>query len=316
MAQGCSIWKVRASLALYLQSLDPTKTFPLSSSIVCEEGHLLAGYVQESTEQDYASQHVQQTRRERKNKGKKEKLPTNDYFHGDRATFLVWQCMQLILREQMRILIDEMGWPVELEAITRDLWTLLVSSSRIPPAPMDYEKGEEKATSYSGPRAGDRYPHRGRKKYGRRGATKIKKQEDAMDEDEPPDDVDNSGVRDDVGGETTDGGRGSESSEGESSPSSYFSDADDERPRPNGKSRPGSPSISTAPSPGSNPLNEPAIPDLNPYATPKLRPPVRGLSRRHPEDPRSHPRMDYLLYIIYLACITLRLPVFLSDIFQ
>ena len=215
----------------------------------------------------------------------------------------------------MRILIDEMGWPVELEAITRDLWTLLVSSSRIPPAPIDYEKGEEKATSYSGPRAGDRYAHRGRKKYGPRGATKIKKQEDAMDEDEPPDDADTSGIRDDGGGETTDG-RGSESSEGESSPSSYFSDADDERPRPNGKSRPGSPTLSTATSPGPNALNNSSIPDPNPYNPPKPRPPIRGFNLQHPEDPRAHPRLDYLLYIIYLACITLRLPVFLSDIFQ
>ncbi|GAA5940534.1 TFIIB-type zinc finger domain-containing protein [Sporobolomyces koalae] len=298
----------------------------LSGSIVCEEGHLLAGYVQESTEQEYASQHVLQTRRERKNKGKKQRLPTNDYFHGDRATFLVWQCMQLILREQLRVLVDELGWPVELEAVARDLFALLVASSQIPPAPSDFDKGQENPGSYSGPRPGDRFPKRGRQKYGPRGRPKPKTEHDLVSEEPVDDDDDDAAERRSVVGEhdnngTRDDGedeaeRHSETSEGESSPSSYYSDADDERPRPGGPSRRTSPTISAAPSPGPGALDDPVMQNLNPYAPPKPRPPVHAYGPRQTLDPRAHPRLDFLLYIIHLACITLRLPVFLSDIFK
>ncbi|GAA5880969.1 hypothetical protein JCM16303_004620 [Sporobolomyces ruberrimus] len=297
----------------------------LSGSIVCEEGHLLAGYVQESTEAEYASQHVLQTRRERKNKGKKERPPSNDYFHGDRSTFLVWQCMQLILREQLRILIDELGWPVELEAVTRDLFALLVASSRVPCAPFDYEQGVEQAGSYSGPRAGDRYTKRGRTNYGPRGATTSKSHEesDASDHDDRREDGERSGratgnARNRQGERDSSDGSGTDSSEGESSPSSYFSDADDERPRlrrqgrRQGSSSPGGPPAQ----PSSVHVPEVIGPKSYGYPSSKARPPLHTFSQQPSDDPRTQPRMDYLLYILYLACVSLRLPVFLSDIFH
>ncbi|GAA6019795.1 hypothetical protein JCM11491_000271 [Sporobolomyces phaffii] len=290
----------------------------LSGSIVCEEGHLLAGYVQESTEAEYGSQHVLQTRRERKNKAKRDKLPKNDHFHGDRATFLVWQCMQLILREQLRVLIDDLGWPVELEAVTRDLFALLVASSSVPPAPVDFELGTEAPGSYSGPRTGDRYTKRGRKKYGPRGGqanlVKPDESDDDMDADPRARDEDSA----DGDGDTSrasrtthaqDGRESGESSEGESSPSSIFSDADDaddERPRRGARSRRTSP-ITSAPA-------SPVLPKTNPYNPPKPRPPIHGPPSRQSDDVRSQPRLDYLLYLVYLGCVTLRLPVFLSDI--
>ncbi|GAA5901544.1 hypothetical protein JCM5296_006808 [Sporobolomyces johnsonii] len=276
----------------------------LSGSIVCEEGHVLTGYVQETTESQEPSQHVQQTRRQRKNKQRKERVPANDYFHGDRGTFLVWQCMQFILREQLRVLIDEMGWPAELEAVTRDLWAMLVASSRVPPTPMDYERGEENAGSYSGPRPGDRYIRSGRPKWGGRVKKDAKGEaDDATDEDG-------------AGSTTEQSGHASGSGSDESSVSSYFSDADadDERPRDGSRSRRGTPTASAAESPAPSAPGTPAPPEPNIYAPPKPRPPAAGPSARNKDDPRAHPRMDYLLLVIYLACITLRLPVFLSDI--
>ncbi|BGP26246.1 RNA polymerase I specific transcription initiation factor Rrn7 [Rhodotorula toruloides] len=280
----------------------------LSGSIVCEEGHLMQGYVQETTEtQEGPSQHTQTTRRMRKGRTKKEKPPSNDHFHGDRSKFLVWQCMQLILREQLRVLIDEMGWPVELEAVTRDLWTMLVASSRVPAAPVDYEKGEEPAGSYSGPRSGDRYTRAGRKPYGRRGAKKLAKKELDEYDDDAGDDAE------DGGGATTDA-EGADEDEEESDADSYFSegqDADDERSRPGAASRP----------------NSPFSRQLSPHAaiTDSQVPPARypqhqrqRLTPKQPksDDPRDHPRMEYTLLVIYLACITLRLPVFLADLFR
>ncbi|GAA5931024.1 hypothetical protein JCM1841_005460 [Sporobolomyces salmonicolor] len=277
----------------------------LSGSIVCEEGHVLTGYVQETTESQEPSQHVQQTRRQRKNKQRKERVPANDYFHGDRGTFLVWQCMQLILREQLRVLIDEMGWPAELEAVTRDLWAMLVASSRVPPAPVDYERGEEPAGSYSGPRSGDRYIRSGRPKWGGR----VKKE--AKGEADDATDEDGAGSTTEQSGHASGGG-----SSDESSVSSYFSDADadDERPRDGSRSRRGTPTASAATSPAPSAPANPAPPEPNLYAPPKPRPPASGPPARNKDDPRAHPRMDYLLLVIYLACMTLRLPVFLSDI--
>lgn len=277
--------------------------------------------MQESNEQEYASQHVLQTRRERKNKGKKEKPPSNDYFHGDRSTFLVWQCMQLILREQLRVMIDELGWPVELEAVTRDLFALLVASSRVPPAPSDYERGQEAAGSYSGPRPGDRYTKRGRAKYGPRGGAKSKERHGSeepvvpIDGDEDTTRADTTIEAEQMQGDTTEAG-GSETSSGQSSPSSYFSDADDERPRPGARSRRNSPMNMTTPTTDASAPTGALTSGANPYLPPKARPPLHGIAPRQTDDPRAQPRMDYLLYLIYLACASLRLPVFLSDIFQ
>ncbi|PRQ71839.1 hypothetical protein AAT19DRAFT_9954 [Rhodotorula toruloides] len=283
----------------------------LSGSIVCEEGHLMQGYVQETTEtQEGPSQHTQTTRRMRKGRTKKQKPPSNDHFHGDRATFLVWQCMQLILREQLRVLIDEMGWPVELEAVARDLWTMLVTSSKVPAAPVDYEKGEEPAGSYSGPRAGYRYTRAGRRPYGRRGAKKSVKKELDEEEEDAEDDTGDGG-----GATTTDAEREDED-EDESDADSYFSegqDADDERPRAGAASRTGSP-FSRQPSPHATGDSQEQPPASARYPQHKRRSLVPAQPRS--DNPRDHPRMEYTLLVIYLACITLRLPVFLADLFR
>ncbi|GAA6061300.1 hypothetical protein JCM10212_005414 [Sporobolomyces blumeae] len=313
----------------------------LSGSIVCEEGHLLAGYVQESIEAEQPSQHFLQARRERRGRGRKPKPPSNDHFHGDRATFLVYQAMQLILREQLRVLVDDLGWPVQLEPVARDLWTLLVASSDVPAAPVDFANGDENPASYSGPRPGDRYTVRGRGKYKTKGKANVKSDpvdDNALDVDADGDDDDDDDeaagrsyaydsqtrtTNPDRDGESID----TDSSEGESSPSSYFSegdDADDERPRPDGASRRASPSGLAGPSRSTTPFlaveaktAEGSQPDpVNPYEPPPPRLPRRGMARPIVHDPRAHPRLDFLLYIIYLACVTLRLPVFLSDIFR
>lgn len=274
----------------------------------------MQGYVQETTEtQEGPSQHTQTTRRIRKGRTKKEKPPSNDHFHGDRATFLVWQCMQLILREQLRILIDEMGWPVELEAVARDLWTMLVASSNVAAAPVDHEKGEEPAGSYSGPRPGDRYTRAGRKPYGRRGAKKPVKKD--PDEDEA--DAEEDGGT--AGGTTTTDAEDADEDDEESDADSYFSegqDADDERPRAGAASRANSP-FSRQPSPGgagatTHSQDEPAAATRYPQHK------RRSLAPAQPktDDPREHPRMEFTLLVIYLAGVTLRLPVFLADLFR
>ncbi|GAA5873486.1 hypothetical protein JCM3774_002429 [Rhodotorula dairenensis] len=331
----------------------------LSGAVVCEEGHLLAGYVQETTEaQEGPSQHTQTTRRIRKNRTRKQKPPANDHFHGDRERFLLWQAMQLILREQLRVLIDELGWPVELEAVTRDLWSLLVASSgerAVPAAPRDYHLDDEPAASYSGPRKGDRYNRAGRNPYGTRGVKKEDSDragpggvgggdgdDDGGDGQDPPAGGRSGGRGDDEsrGGSGTDSERdtapraaaGELQSDEDSDADSYFSedqDADDERAPPTSKkrrSRRPSPAdgfgAHSAPGPGGGGGEETSNARTGwrsfgrggRYPAHKRRrvapPPPRS------DDPRDQPRLEYTLLVIYLACITLKLPIMLGDLFH
>ncbi|BGP18223.1 hypothetical protein JCM10213_007851 [Rhodosporidiobolus nylandii] len=313
----------------------------LSGSIVCEEGHLLQGYVQESTEtQEGPSQYTQTTRRIRKNKGRKQKPPSNDHFHGDRARFAVYQAMQLIFREQLRVVIDELGWPAEIEPVARDLWAMLVASSQVPPAPRDFDKGEEPAGSYSGPRAGDRYTKSGRRKKMR---TRKKRGSDDEGEEEDGEAEDGSaggagggagGTRAGSGangaapaagasGATTDterqsggssDGGGSSDSDGASSTFSFAGDdvdggdADDERAPSAPASRPGSPS--PPPTPAVDPPKQSFLPP------PKR--PTRAFphQKRTSTDVREAPKLEVTLLLLYLSCIALRLPVFLADVFH
>nr|CRX79054.1 hypothetical protein ls5930a1_00103 [Leucosporidium scottii] len=260
----------------------------LSGSIVCEEGHLLQGYVQESNETHELSQHVTQTRRLRKKRTKKVKPLPNLYFHGERGTFILWQALQWVLREQLRVLIEELGWPVELEGVCRDLWGMLVASSGVPNAPGDYLKGDEPATSFCGPREGARYSRR------RTNQAKT----DLDDEEE-------NGAQ---GGSQSEGEHGGSGVDADDSDSFVSSDEDGERdedPSPRKRAR------TTSPPPQND---DPPPPPVNLYD--EVKPPPLAEQKPRSINPRSHPRMEHLLLVIYLGCVTLRLPTFMNDILQ
>jgi hypothetical protein len=226
--------------------------------------------------------------------------------------------MQLIFREQCRVVIDELGWPVEIEAVARDLWGMLVASSNVPPAPRDYDRDEEMPGSYSGPKPGDRYTRKGRKKKSKR-SSGGDGGSDSQDEGEDGDDHNGTGAA--TSG--TERQRDDDDSQ-ESDASSLFSaagvEADDERP--SGK-HPASRSASRAntatppPGPGDGEASDAKENYANLYAPPKrrrlpaaMRPPVPSA------DPRDAPRLEFTLLLLYLACVSLRLPIFLSDIFR
>ncbi|GAA5906399.1 hypothetical protein JCM8208_004645 [Rhodotorula glutinis] len=311
----------------------------LSGSIVCDEGHLLQGYVHETTDtQEGPSQHTQTTRRLRKNKHKKHRPPSNTHFHGHRARFLHYQCIQLVLRHQLRTLIDDLGWPAELEPVARDLWQLVVASSNVEPTPADARRDDEPPGSYAGPRPGLRYARAGRHKYGPRGGGGAGRARGrgARGRDNDDDDEDSAGGDADAereqGGENdTDGSAHSSSSSSASSSSSSAAgsgsdtespggQADDERPRADSRGP-----LSGPPSPAIPPL-APADPSsaFNPFTPPHRTASAASsaatkrerVARRVVDDPRDAPRLEFTLLIIYLSCMTLRLPVFLSDIFR
>jgi len=310
----------------------------LSGSVVCDEGHLLQGYVHETTDtQEGPSQHTQTTRRIRKNKHKKHRPPANAHFHGHRARFLHYQALQLVLRHQLRALIDDLGWPAELEPVARDLWQLLVASSNLEPTPADARRDDEPPGSYAGPRPGLRYARRGRRKYGPRGGGGAGRARgrgrDGRDDDDDDDDSAGGDADAEREGEgDTDGSKRSSSSSSSGSSSStgggasgsdtesLGDQADDERPRAASRGP-----LSGPPSPAIPPLApHGADAGANAAAFNPFTPPRRTAAQREREraprkvvdDPREAPRLEFTLLIIYLACVTLRLPVFLSDIFR
>ncbi|GAA5870736.1 hypothetical protein JCM8547_005042 [Rhodosporidiobolus lusitaniae] len=299
---------------------------PLSGAIVCEEGHLLPSFLEETDDtQEGPSQHAQTTRRFRKNKGKRYRAPTNNHFHGDRAEFAVWQAMQLIFREQCRIAVDELGWPDAFENIARDLWTFLVVSANPPAAPRDYVRGDEPAGSYSGPKPGDRFT-----RVGRKNRTTNSDGIKVEDEDDIKLNAELQGGSGNGSGTTRSTAEGaatvqtedadavksfSSDESDESDASSVFSeggdDADNEREPPSSlSSRPTSPSFPYPP-------GGPFLPkDPNRFAPPR---PSRTGAPRLPRvslDPRGSPRMESTLLLLYLTAMTMKLPVFLGDIWH
>ncbi|CAO1612993.1 unnamed protein product [Parajaminaea phylloscopi] len=104
---------------------------PDTGLVFCREGHILQGYREEEAhdDQDYiALGQRRRVQRDRRKKKAKEPRPT---WKGPRATFLGLECLQLVLRLQLKALrIEWPHLPPEIEPIARDLWTLYVSSFR------------------------------------------------------------------------------------------------------------------------------------------------------------------------------------------
>ncbi|KAI5474209.1 RNA polymerase I specific transcription initiation factor Rrn7 [Pseudohyphozyma bogoriensis] len=256
----------------------------LSGSIVCEEGHLLQGYVQESNETQEASQYATITRRIRKNRIKKQRKQNNDHFHGERGVFLLWQAMQWILREEFRVLVEELGYPAEIEVVGRELWAMLVASSKVRPSPRDYVNGDEPATSYSGNREGMRYRKKGRKRKGEDGEAEEERTQPEVAKMEG-DETGSSGADVESDDEDDEEERGFKVDKMDLDVGN-LDDDDDERTKP---PREGTPFYDLRKTPAEE-------------------------SRASQKDPRSKPRAEYLLLILYLSCVTLRLPVMLKDI--
>lgn len=253
----------------------------------------MSGYVQESTETQEASQYTTTTRAIRKNRVKRQRPPLNDFFHGDRATFLLWQSLQLLLRSQLRTLIDDLGFPDELEVVCRDLWALLMASSGFSATPKDHAVGNEDPASYSGPRVGAGFKHQRRKRRK----------------------VDENGVELDTSEESSDAGiKSDEDSVERVRRDDVDLSRDDEL-----ASQAGTGTLNLKPiksrEAGVRTADEPVVPKL--YQTSRhTRRRRREFDNRRSLDPRARPRLDFLLMIIYLGCVTLRFPVMLKDIIE
>ncbi|KAF8138412.1 hypothetical protein EV363DRAFT_1393864 [Boletus edulis] len=106
-----------------------------------------AHYINESEEADDVGTHMMNKRTLKSNRKKKERASTADpkLYHGDRARFHYYQCLQLLFRKQVAALIALWNLPPEFETICRDLWVFHLNLLPSPPPaePFHYVRERE-----------------------------------------------------------------------------------------------------------------------------------------------------------------------------
>ncbi|KAI6134931.1 hypothetical protein EV401DRAFT_2085234 [Pisolithus croceorrhizus] len=105
-----------------------------SGMVTCTEGHVLQNYRTESGDaEDFGARSMR--KRTLKSTRKKETVSKGDpkFYHGDRARFHYYQCLQLLLRKQIAASISLWSLPQEFEVICRDLWAMHLTLIRDPP---------------------------------------------------------------------------------------------------------------------------------------------------------------------------------------
>ncbi|CDO75565.1 hypothetical protein BN946_scf184858.g5 [Trametes cinnabarina] len=108
-----------------------------SGLITCSEGHVLQNYRNETREVSELGPHAVRKRTLKSGRRKKERQSKADprLYHGERARFHYFQCLQVILRMQVSTLVRLWELPPEFEIICRDIWALNLSLLPNPPSP-------------------------------------------------------------------------------------------------------------------------------------------------------------------------------------
>ncbi|KAJ7638901.1 hypothetical protein FB45DRAFT_904216 [Roridomyces roridus] len=120
---------------------------PSSGLVACSEGHILQNYRQETNEVDGFGPHALKKRAlksTRQHRSRAENDP--QLYHGNRARYFYFQCLQLLLRHQIAFLTDRWSLPVEFEVVCRDLWALHLSLLRDPPPHEPYVSAKDPET--------------------------------------------------------------------------------------------------------------------------------------------------------------------------
>ncbi|KAF8605152.1 hypothetical protein BDV93DRAFT_572689 [Ceratobasidium sp. AG-I] len=118
-----------------------------TGELICSEGHVLQGYINETnevTEFGAHTVHRRHIRVGRRRKGPREQ-ENPDIYHGPRARYLYYQCRQLILRHQLDSLVSEWELPAEAKNICRTMWLLALEilPQAPPPEPWIYAQTEQ-----------------------------------------------------------------------------------------------------------------------------------------------------------------------------
>ncbi|KAF9485275.1 hypothetical protein BDN70DRAFT_847983 [Pholiota conissans] len=121
---------------------------PSSGLIACSEGHVLQDYRNETTEITEVGPHAMHKRTLKSGRKKKGYVSKADpkLYHGARARYHYFLCLQLILRKQITALLQVWELPAEFEVICRDIWALHLSLLPDPPSAEPYYHAQENRT--------------------------------------------------------------------------------------------------------------------------------------------------------------------------
>lgn len=143
-------------VVVILNSMAPRRKCPVCGSkqwrkdsssgmLTCSEGHVLQSHITESGEAGDYGPHTMKKRTLKSTRKKKENVSRADpkLYHGERARFHYFQCLQVLLRKQVASLMTLWSLPPELEIICRDLWALHLSVIPNPPPPEPFHHIQE-----------------------------------------------------------------------------------------------------------------------------------------------------------------------------
>ncbi|KAH9899892.1 hypothetical protein C8Q73DRAFT_638114 [Cubamyces lactineus] len=130
---------------------------PSSGLITCSEGHVLQNYRSETQEVTELGPHAVRKRTLKSGRKKKERQSKADpkLYHGERARFHYFQCLQLIYRMQVSALTRLWQLPPEFEMICRDVWALNLALLPNPPSPEPLLHEQDTAGPTSSPSKGN-----------------------------------------------------------------------------------------------------------------------------------------------------------------
>ncbi|KAI0686432.1 hypothetical protein BC835DRAFT_1288082 [Cytidiella melzeri] len=113
---------------------------PSSGFITCSEGHVLQNYRNETREVNELGPHTVRKRTLKSGRKKKERVSKADpkLYHGNRGRYHYFQCLQLVLRLQIKAVSEAWHLPSEFEIVCRDIWTLHLCLLPSPPPPEPY----------------------------------------------------------------------------------------------------------------------------------------------------------------------------------
>ncbi|EGO01877.1 hypothetical protein SERLA73DRAFT_177450 [Serpula lacrymans var. lacrymans S7.3] len=156
---------------------------PSSGMIACSEGHVLQNYRTESGDAEDLGNHTMRKRTLKSGRKKKEResRANPQFYHGARARFHYFQCLQLLLRHQVLALTALWELPPEFEIICRDIWALHLNLLPNPPPAEPFfhilEQNGERPDPV--PNVKPPLPSRGQEEEPPEGENKIKTREEA-----------------------------------------------------------------------------------------------------------------------------------------
>ncbi|KAF9226549.1 hypothetical protein BS17DRAFT_794039 [Gyrodon lividus] len=123
----------------------PRKKCPVCGSKQWRKNSTGLNYINESGETDDIGTHIMKKRTLKSNRKKKERVSRADpkLYHGKRARFHYYQCLQLLLRNQMAALVALWHLPSEFETVCRDLWALHLNLIPNPPPAEPFYHSQE-----------------------------------------------------------------------------------------------------------------------------------------------------------------------------